>query len=289
MEQITSIVPIDYHVRIHQLSSCVCKNISSLFGGEKNRDKFTYVIEKEWNDDHCKDKPKYIFVPKNNVTEYMNKLFGQYISSKKLIWKYFKKNKWSSASAEIIRFKIDNSIGMFICTNTAEPVKKFFNGGIFLIGSKNQMENISHLFNKNRCTNDEYDRLTICRVNSLPDLMHTYETSHSFSTVAKNIDMQNMTDDLYTIVGIESFTNKLSFSFGKREWLTKLSEDSYDCAKRELFEEFHIQLSKNIYQMNSGVIEKNCISKNNTNIFMIWLSQDSQPVYYRQSKTIYIS
>lgn len=279
--------PVNYHVRIHDLTECMCKNVVRLFN-KKNINNFSYAIEKEWNDDHCKNQPRFILVPKNDTQNYMKQLFGENIRKKKSIMKYFRTNKWADNIACAIRTSIKNSIGMFMCTNTVRADPKMFNSGIILIGSKKQMEIISHMFNKNIGINDEYDKLTICRVNSLPELLKTHETSFNFRTAVKKIDMQYMTDDLYTLVGIESFTNKLSFSFGKREWSSTIPETSYDCAKRELFEEFHIQLSEKIYDLNSELVDVNCLRSDNINIFVTWLATDSVIRYYPRSKTIYI-
>lgn len=278
---------INYHTRLHEVGTCKCRNIARLFI-DRDVSLFKYVVEKEWDDAYCKNEPKYILVPKDNFAGHITSLFGENLGKKADVIKYFSTNEWSERRATEIRNKIFEARGTCMCTNTGSSNPRYFNSGMMLIGSKKQMEQISHLFNNFRCENNEYEKLSICKVTALPQLLGRCDTAFNFNIVAEKMEMNESLDSYYTLVGIESFTNRLSFSFGKREWTLNYVETSYNCAKRELFEEFHIQLSKNIYEFNKEFAEKNCLRKNNTNIFITWLPENVTIVYNSNSKTIYV-
>ena len=101
------------------------------------------------------------------------------------------------------------------------------------------MEKISHIYNENIVA-DEFDKLCISKIDDLALIDENFYCHNVLIFLNSPQFNYYRGHDLYTILGYDDKNKKFSFAFGKNEWFHDNYETSYTCAKRELFEEFHI-------------------------------------------------
>ncbi|MEM3062536.1 MAG: hypothetical protein QW303_03180, partial [Nitrososphaerota archaeon] len=168
--------------------------------------------------------------------------------------------------------------------------KMHCNSGFAIIGSKKRVELISHCFNKYVIHSGEYNRLCIIKLSNIrnikSDMMEYNLNFFVESDVTQFIGM-----DSYILVGLGMKKNGKPFyslSFGKREWYPDISESSFECAKRELYEEFNIQFSMELYQKSCSIGKPVYIYKPGSIVYFLYLDDETTVFYHHKSDTIYL-
>lgn len=293
---------VDYPVRVHDYRTCECIIVKQAYRNELKRtndnERIIYIVTKLYNDNNSRYKPKHIFVKqpiysdheKDNIEKLQN-LFQPYMVKRDRIKQYFKSYQWSSLESMYIRQLVCEVPGICYC----KYGNKFRNSGIILFGLKHQLNQIASHFNKS-VVKTEFSKLYVMDMKSLQLKARPWGHSYQYFMQSQEYKILLENSTYCTLVGLESETYmkgampKLDFSFGKREWSPDDSETSFDCAKRELFEEFNIQISHELMHDS----RKHCsfpkrIMTDDSLSYLIYLPYEVVIQYYPESDTIYIS
>ncbi|BCS83325.1 putative divergent NUDIX hydrolase [Cotonvirus japonicus] len=278
-----------YPIRIHS-KNCKCNSLCSRKErlGYKN---VVFIIEKLYTDEKYKHYPNRIFIcdyindPKIFDSEnFFCCLFDNVYYEKYFVLEYFRHYKWSPTMSKRIRHLLTNVSSICMCPSLNNTINRY-NAGIIIVGNKNQIKPISSIFNE--CvTKTEFSKLSSHKVNKLYDF-NKKNINHTINNFILSREINTFTDK-YTLIGSENNgfdEENYSFSFGKREWYSGNEETSFECAKRELFEEFNIQFSESIITFNKNI---KVIRGHITLLFIIELPPILKISYYEESDTIYL-
>ena len=286
---------VDYHVKIHDCQTCRCRQMIQIVKNEEkniNPDEIiTHVIAKLFDDENIKSRPRYIFITQREK-DFSKELSCRFIESmlfdKKFILDYFRSYKWSPMDAAIVRQETSNMAAACYCRNDAYHK----NTGIIIFGTKHQMEQIANIFNE-YVTATEFAKLYVInlnRPNNGNDSGEFQGNKFVDSDIFEKIRKMNL--DQYTVIGLQSSRYikepKMNFSFGKPEWTSNDRETTFHCAKRELFEEFNVQISQRILsksRLNNDI--PNTIDTGYGCHFLISI-KSGKITYDENSETIYI-
>ncbi len=286
---------INYPVRIHDISNCKCTQISKRIKYLKCDNKnVAYVIEKMWNDEKYKIYPRYVFIFidckfDHSPDDILKYLLHDNISDRNIIMDYFREYIWSSNKSTIIRSLTKNINTICYCRDSLLINKFTSNSGFVLLGNADQINIISHTFNK-YVTRTEFNKLHKISLNDLSNI-NTSNKNHTIDLLINSNEYQTIKNkNLYTLVGQLSNSDdiKYSFSFGKREWNENKEENSFHCAKRELYEEFNIQFSNILYNKSTSMDLPKYAYQPGTILFLLYLPEDTKVNYHIPSETIYI-
>jgi hypothetical protein len=298
-----TITKINYPVRIHSAQTCRCKRIQNKLDALKIKkgQKIIYIIEKIWNDDDFKDFPNYIYIMDNadntrndkflEANRVLNLLFNDLTNSRKYVVDYFKKYQWSKKTSIRARNIVRNMMTVCFCNNNLMLNDMTCNAGFILIGTKNHMETISHSFNK-YVHKTEFSKICMVKIENITNL-EKENIGHNIDVFQKSTEIKLLDPSLYTLVGIQS-NNYLSdpqimtysFPFGKREWFGDAIENSFECAKRELYEEFNLQFSDKIWTYSNSVKGPQYIHYPGFKLYFLYLPEETTIWYHRRSDTI---
>lgn len=258
------------------------------------------VIDKIWNDKLQNNFSSVIYVMGKNIFKNANEilisLFHETIPLRRIIMNYFKNYKWCEIKSKEIRSIINKINTICFCQSISKPVKYIYNSGFIIIGNKTQIDFISHFFNtyikpKSIRFDDEYIKLCSLKLANIKTL-EPNSMGFNLKLFAKSSELHQINPELYTVVGLESqFYKKnkeikYSFSFGKREWNDEYEETQFECAVRELYEEFNIQFSPNIYTENTT--QPNIFPLTKGIMFILYLSEKTNVKFHKNSETIYL-
>ena len=291
---------IDYPVKLHNMKDCKCRRILSKIKEqllEKN-EKVAFVVEKIWHDEEYKDKIDFYFITiqskdqsPNNALEY---LFCKSKDSRGLVMDYFNQYTWSSNQSIKVREIVNQMTSISYCLNTTTINRMNYNAGFIIIGSKIQLEPISHCFNK-LVTKTEFCKLSYVQIKNLSKIDQEIK-GFTIKSFCNDSEYQTLADDTnnYTIVGLQSSqylngnTQKYNFPFGKREWSLAEPETPLQCAKRELYEEFNLQFSDKLWFNSVKQNRKQYIESYGFFLFYLYLPDSMSIQFHYPSQTIYL-
>lgn len=292
---------INYHVRIHDSSMCKCNRIKHKCSQNKNNSnqKLIFTIEKLWNDsDKYKSYPNKIFIYGNadEKSTVLNEIFQNHLVSRKKVHDYFREYKWCAKDSEEIRKIVNNMSCVCFCRYNLLANETLCNAAIVLIGDRTKMNSISHGFNK-YVEKTEFSKLLAVSLGNLVRIPKK-KRDHDIQLFIDSSEINELSDLLYTIVGQKNNIKyntpndnneiKYSFSFGKREWFHDYPETSLECAKRELYEEYNIQLSENIFKYSATIKNPQKIYQPGTILYLVYIPFETTITYYRNSNTMYL-
>jgi hypothetical protein len=300
----TERVIIDYPVKIHWIFNCKCKRVLSRLIEEivQDNEKIICVLEKLWCDNKYERFRKFTcikieisFDDNRMELSFFDALFSSSMELRKNIINYFRNYQWLPTQSETIRknSKIMNSI--CLCRDNLTINELTSNAGFVIIGTKNQMMKISHCFNK-YVTKTEFSSAYYVKLKSITNInkRNMDHTLIKFST-SKEYILLKRNPLLYTIVGLKfsdfpkkSSRNKYGLPFGKREWCYDVVESSFDCARRELYEELNIQFSLSLWKYNENLDMPKQIYIPGFILYTLYLSNNALIGYHGESDTIYL-
>lgn len=187
---------------------------------------------------HCPDRPvTYTQIPVTQLT----RVFQERLADRQIIFNYFArynllvtKTVVKPETTTVRRLIKAKSINF--CVKRANWLE--YNGGCLLFGDYNTLTRIAEIFNE-RMTKAEFIQLVVTKLKDLKT------TSNCVLRCQRYFKMRRL--DEYVLVGIDT-TGNYKMSFGKREWYPDEIECTRQCALRELFEEFNVELSDDIIQ-----------------------------------------
>lgn len=290
---------INYPVRVHKGKFCNCKRIQKkmFLTKLKPEQKIVYIIEKIWHNDYNKRFPNLILITDNtndekntNADMILHTLFQKSLTSRNYIKKYFKKYEWSFEESITIRSLVRKMSTICFCRDDLLVDKTTCNSGFIIIGNEEQMKKISHCFNK-YCQKTEYCELFIIKIANI-NMIDIKQMGYNLKIFLNSNELKLLDPYLYTLVGKENIPSDLnnitySFTFGKREWFYGLEETSMECARRELYEEFNIQFSTNLW-IQSQTNHPKYIYRPGTMLYFIHLPEHTCIGYHKESDTIYL-
>ena len=287
------------------MRNCKCAHIR---GSNLDRDTLrhvVYTIEKLYPDDKYRNYPQRIHicdkVYNNKIFDpekFLCDMFGEDTYYKKhYVKEYFSNYKWSETSSVNVRKLLGKipTICLGGCLTTSSNRQKFDNknSGIILVGDKYQLSPISDIFN-DCITKTEFVGLSVHGFDDLVNFKRS-EYNHTIERVLKSGILSHI-GNYFTLLGSENNgfnRERLSFSFGKREYYYGYVEDSFECAKREFFEEYNIQISPAILDHSKNLSKRDStkparISDSESVLFFIYLPPILFVEYHKESDTIYI-
>lgn len=290
---------INYSVRIHDLNLCACNRIISIISNVKvkKNEKIVYVIERLWHDQ--KDMPRMIYI-KEKKSEHCDEdaysilktLFEKSNENRQYVREYFLKYEWSFKKSCQIRDLVKKMPSICFCMKNILVNKSTCNSGFAIIGSKEKLSMISHCFNK-YCHKTEIYRIFLVQISNLA-LLSNEEMGYSLSIFYKSKEFKTLDQSLYLLVGLQldDFVNHskkiFTLPFGKREWFSDTIESSFECAKRELYEEFNLQFSHNVWKQSCKLKTSPQIYYPGTMIYPLHIIDAISIKYHFKSDTIYL-
>lgn len=295
-----NISKINYPVKIHKAGSCTCNRIQNKISQTKIKEgqKIVYILEKKWNDSEYEQFPNIIFITDNinntndnNADLMLYTLFQDSIPSRNLVKKYFNQYKWSLQTSISVRSIVNSMTTVCLCKDDLLLNKTTCNAGFIIVGSENQMKSISHCFNK-YCQKTEFTKSFIIKLSNL-HMVDKNQMGHTLDVFSKSKEKKLLDPSFYTLVGEEtkdkkSDSLKYCFPFGKREWFYGKDETSFECAKRELYEELNIQFSENLWTQSQTSNQPQYIHRPGIMLFFLYLPHDTSVTYHNESDTIYL-
>lgn len=296
----TAITQVNYPIRIHEADCCKCLRINKkiLKIKVKENHKIVYILEKMWKDVNYDQFPNIILITdeinsKNNdmAKLVLRQLFQDSISTRKLVKKYFEQYEWSLTSSTQVRSIVKNMTTICFCKDNLIIDKTTCNSGFIIIGTENQMKTISHCFNK-YCQKTEYTKAYVIKMSNV-DMVAKNQKGFNMSLLSTSNEKILLDNTLYTLVGEEKNGNNkhsptYTFPFGKREWFNEIRESSFECAKRELYEELNIQFSSNIWAQSQLTNRPQYIHRSGIMLFFLHLTPNANIKYHDKSDTIYL-
>lgn len=285
-----------YGTRIHYIKSCQCKRIHNKLAQLVNHipDYYViYIIEKIWKDIEYKNSPNYICLICRNDGNFEN-IYHNSLENRKNMFNYFSKNQWLRDESIMIRSIVKNMDTVCFCRNELISNITKHNAGTIIIGDHRHLLYIKEIFNK-YVTNDEILELHVFLLKNVKNIPDT-EISHNLNLFLKSQEIDKLDQTLGVLVGTEynKYSNdkiktKFTLSFGKREWIPNGIETSLICAKREMYEEFHIQISESIFDYSRSIDKPQIIHGNGIILYFIYLPNKIRITYHRKSETIYLA
>jgi len=239
------------NARIHERNTCKCPKLKHIFDANPSSNT---IIAKLYHDNPNEDiYPKYLLASDDDNLEDL--LYDS--DNRIIVFNYFMNG---IGELDDVRKSVESLNTFCYCKD------KLFekpNAGTILFGSKEIMCHISGMFNFYFSVNgekmrEEYQRLLYCKIIEINKLLSKYECDHTIINFLKSSYYKSVLNDpklaeLYTVIGLNTFENKIGFSFGKREFISNdIEENSYICSLRELFEEFRINMSHKLKKRNNG-------------------------------------
>lgn len=296
------VTKINYPVRIHEIKICKCKRIQTKILSLKLNinQQIIYIIEKLWNDEIYKKFPNFIYISDkindldhNNADKILNFLFEESAYMRRYIYEYFNKYEWSKDLSILVRKNVLNMSTICFCNDNLLVDKMMCNSGFIIIGTKEQMQIISHCFNK-YVKKTEISKVCIIKIGNISKLNKKY-INHNIELFIKSSEIKLINKSFYTLLGLQSkkyLSNPqiltYSFPFGKREWYNNMIETSLECAKRELYEEFNLQFSKKIWDYSNSTNGPKHIHSPGSNLYFLHLPMELSIWYHKNSDTIYL-
>lgn len=282
---------IDYPVKIHWTYNCTCQRISQILIEEAidNRNEINCVLEKM-----CASNRFCRFLCIADKVTLLNSLYYPFMESRINLINYFKKYEWSPDQSTIIRRIVQTINSICFCNNNLVTNKLTSNAGFVIIGNRNQMEKISHCFNK-YTKKTAFSTAYYIKLNSLGNIDNR-DMDHTLERFTRSPEylLLKQNDYLYTLIGLQlpvhlkKWKGIYGFPFGKREWYNDIFESSFDCAKRELYEEFNIQFSQSLWKYNTNLGLPQYIYTSGFILYILYLSNNTLIGYHSQSDTIYL-
>lgn len=282
---------VNYPVRLHFAWNCNCSRIKDTVSAINFGQVWPLcAIEKLWNDDAYKEIPPFLFVvcplgPVSNPDGIIGTYFEQSCGIRKSIMAYFEKYEWSEEECIRMRQIVGRVPSICLCHNNLEA-QDSWNAGFIIVGTRSRIMGLSHAFNKYVQTKTEYSELHYERIGRLQH-MPKAERGHNITLFVKSQQMKKLDPNLYVLVGLESQKRRFSFPFGKREWHPDQKETSFNCAKRELYEEFNLQFSKEVYD-RSCRLSPDPITQGMSAMYFLHLDDETHVYYHAGSDTIYL-
>lgn len=279
--------------KIHYHRLCNCERIDKINCENDNKQIF-YVLEKIWGNKETRKNTTKIFVRNNDknkqynadnqihmlLTDKMKKIRSNVIN-------YFKEYVWNINKSIYIRKNLRNMTTICFCKNILYQNPMTSNAGILLISKHNVILDIAILFEK-YIKDTEYERLYCIKISDV-EILKEEEMHHILIMFIKSVEYHSIKKlNFYVLIGKSKHDHKYSFAFGKREWNMPQSENSLDCAFRELYEEFNIQISKELYFNSCKYKFPKYIYSPGITIYLIYFKH-SKILFHKESKTIYLN
>lgn len=272
--------------RVHNVTGCKCRRLRR---GESSKtvDSSRYVIEVTDSIDHYRNH----FITGETADEDLKLYFSKFNTKKKLLYEYFNQYEWRPDLCELVRKCIYSIPPVSLCFTDTLTSQSRSNGGIVLMSSMRITKMLSHAYNK-YVTKTEFNQMFYCPMTKLSTIPEEKRGGMMNMFMKSNAWNQSMNrSSTHTIIGLSNpkrgdTISKYDISFGKREWYADSVETNFQCALREFFEEFNIQLSKDIIEDNNYVEYK---IGQGASIFLFDLGDDVDVHYHQKSDTIYVS
>lgn len=280
-------------IKIHYCKTCNCERIDKNVTNDKKE--IFYIAEKFWSTKETKNYLTHIFIEKNKNNKQQNadKQLSSLLLTNKMrnirskIINYFKEYTWNTDKSVYVRNNLKKMTTICFCNDILNQNFLTSNAGILLIGNHKIILDIAILFETN-IKNIEYERLYCIKISDIA-LLKDDDIHYILNMFIKSQEYQKLKNlNLYALIGKSKIDHKYSFAFGKREWNLSQSENSLDCAFRELYEEFNIQISKKVYCDSCKYKFPKYIYSTGITIYLIYL-KNSNMIFHRESKTIYIN
>ncbi|MEM0354012.1 MAG: hypothetical protein QXW79_00385 [Thermoplasmata archaeon] len=291
---------INYPVRIHRANICQCIRIKEVTKQLclKGNENVVFIIERLWDDDIYKNFPKIMCLTSCDYDEnfdimekdILENLFEEMLFTRKFIIEYFKDYTWSPERSISVRNMVKNMNTICFCRYVLFLDKMHCNSGFAIIGNKKKVKIISHCFNKYIKYSREYDKLCILKLSNIRNI-NSDMVEYNLNFFVESGVTKIIGSELYMLVGLgmKKYGKPFySLSFGKREWYLDIIETSLECAKRELYEEFNIQFSMELYQKSCSMGKPTYIYKPGSIIYFLYLDDESTIFYHHKSNTIYL-
>ncbi|XWV24765.1 putative divergent NUDIX hydrolase [Tupanvirus deep ocean] len=297
---------INYPIRLHSASDCKCIRIKNKLLNVKLKvdEQVVFILEKLWDDGEYKHCPPYVYITKkkdsNNdeANTALGILFGTSLEKRRIVMKYFHDFAWSPKKSIEVRKILRDLTSICFCLNKLTINEYTCNAGFVLFGSKDQLAYISHCFNK-KVTKTEFSKVFLIKLSAL----HTIRDKMAYNLIvfskSKEYEIMAENDNLYTLVGLQSelYLEKgeeatYNLPFGKREWCSDTIETSFECARRELYEEFNVQFSCALWDSSKAYSASLSIPYYiHRPGFMLYLMHINDTIsinYHHASETIYL-
>ena len=289
--------------KIHFLELCKCPSMQQILFCESLKNKKfipVFVIKKKWKDECFKSIPDYVIIrDKEPIDDKKRKLYirGHHpeiarlyhksLESRKRIFQYFSVYDWNPEESINIRNMINSHISISFC-NAILKIGECQNAGIIVIGTKEDTEIIANLFNKKIIANNEITQLRAYSRESLVAIFRTGNNEHSVDLFCFSQIFRDTSPNSYFLVG-RSIDGKFTFSFGKREWEFFHEESAEQCALRELYEEYNMQICSKLYNQCKQTGRFVTIPRKECSVlFQINLPKGVVVEYHMESKTILV-
>ena len=271
---------IDFTVKMHYVHSCKCSKFRRIRKKAIEEEK-TIIFDRSLSIYRPNDPPMY-FCTEGDTCEIVKK-FGESMYYREIIYEYFKCYssgtsrmipdyekrlkcmdigisisdyipEWDPMTACLVRNITKHLPSANLCATDSSRSSSFGqNGGCILIGNKMKLETIARTFNE-RVTKTEFTEIKVINVRD----MTTFDENIGQCVKSYYQNISNFIDeydDIYILIGKSNGFDNYKLSFGKREWFGKNMECSRQCAFRELFEEFNIQINHNILEASKKQLE----------------------------------
>ena len=280
---------ISYSVKIHDMKTCHCKRITCNKVKSLHGEVCLLALEK------IHDKEKLLYItgypcrdsPASNSESILCNLFHDRLAVRQKVSEYFRKYEWSESESCEMRKILRGlpSICYCQCVTITSPLTS--NAGFVIVGNKQQMKTISHCFNK-FVTPDEFTAVSIVKISNIK-LIKEEARSFNITRLLESPVFAKLNQEAYTILGTDfEKKNMFSLPFGKREWYPNNPETSYECAKRELYEECNIQFSKKLLEFSKSLDKDQYIASAGFILYFVYLPSSTEIFYHNESETIYI-
>lgn len=222
---------IDHTIKIHNNCDCKCINARKPF----------MVLERPKSNYDPTRQPTFMQIKPSTLPSY----FEHRYETRQKVFDYFAKYNTNPiernrVSAQEIRSIIRSSKTISFCPKRSGKLE--YNGGCVLTGDYDVLSEIATTFNE-RVTKTEFTSLHVVK---LSDLTNTGRCVDRCNRYFKMFKMNGI--NKYVLVGVDAFTGLYKMSFGKREWYPDDVECSRQCAVRELFEEFNVEMSDETFK-----------------------------------------
>ncbi|XWV26008.1 putative divergent NUDIX hydrolase [Tupanvirus soda lake] len=297
---------INYPVRLHCTSNCTCYRIKKKLLSVKLKvdEQVVFILERLWNDEEYKHCPPYVYITRkkdcdnDEANSALGILFADTLEKRKYVMKYFHDFVWSSKKSIEVRKILKDLSSVCFCLNNLTINENTCNAGFALVGPKDQLAYISHCFNK-EVTKTEFSKVFMIKLSALHIIKD--KMAHNLLVFLRSMEYRTMAknDTLYILVGLHSemYLEKdeeptYDLPFGKREWCLDSMETSFECARRELYEEFNVQFSSALWDSSkahsASVHMPYYIHKPGFMLYLMHINDTMSINYHHASETIYL-
>lgn len=303
-----------YAARIHYASTCRCHRIPKNLPSQTVAGcDLIFVVERDRSFKNRNTCPCFFNIcidSESTFTDAHQQLvtvFKDSLDDRSIIYDYFKVfglehtayaqtkapvvELWHHETARLVRDLTLRVPPVLLCNSDLSFCKQQgWNGGCIVLGDRSRLDKIASIFNR-LVTKTEFQSLRALSIRNLHK--SATKSDPSVHALRRNIHSSNLKEipDLFTLLGVSTRDKLYSTSFGKREWYDRAIECSKQCAMRELFEEFNIQLSPTTLANSREWLDTNYITdtmiwSRGAIFYVVYISPSTPVTYDPISETI---